>query len=283
MIIDRILNNNVVIIKDQNGKEQVVCGKGIAFKKRNGDSIDDSAVNKVFVLKDEKEQARFIEVASHIPLEYIELTDEIVAMIKLESGSKISDHIYVSLTDHIYMAIQRFKEGLSLTNFMLWDTKRFYEDDYKLALKALDLIEKRMNLRLPEDEAGFIALHIVNAKMDGSEMKDTIEMTKLMHEVANIVKRHFQVEFDYESVYYYRFITHLKFFAKRLLTHQTIEEHSDDDLLEVVKVKYASSYACVQRIQSFISHQYQYELSSEEQLYLTIHIERVIYKNKSKN
>ena len=41
MVIDRILNNNVVIIKDNNGKEVVVCGKGIAFKKKNGDEIDE--------------------------------------------------------------------------------------------------------------------------------------------------------------------------------------------------------------------------------------------------
>ena len=39
MRIDRILNNNVVIIKDENGEEQVVCGKGIAYKKKAGDLL----------------------------------------------------------------------------------------------------------------------------------------------------------------------------------------------------------------------------------------------------
>ena len=34
MRIDRILNNNVVIIKDENGEEQVVCGKGSPTRKR---------------------------------------------------------------------------------------------------------------------------------------------------------------------------------------------------------------------------------------------------------
>ena len=50
MIIDRVLNNNVVIIKDENGIEQVVCGKGIAFKKKSGDFVDEKEVNKVFIL-----------------------------------------------------------------------------------------------------------------------------------------------------------------------------------------------------------------------------------------
>ena len=39
MRIDRILNNNVVIIKDENGEEQVVCGKGIAYKKKRRETF----------------------------------------------------------------------------------------------------------------------------------------------------------------------------------------------------------------------------------------------------
>ena len=49
MRIDRILNNNVVIIKDENGEEQVVCGKGIAYKKKAGDLLSEKLINKVFV------------------------------------------------------------------------------------------------------------------------------------------------------------------------------------------------------------------------------------------
>ena len=51
MRIDRILNNNVVIIKDENGEEQVVCGKGIAYKKKAGDLLSEKLINKVFVFE----------------------------------------------------------------------------------------------------------------------------------------------------------------------------------------------------------------------------------------
>ena len=33
-------------------------------------------------------------------------------------------------------------------------------NNYAVDLSALDLIEERFHVRLPEDEAGFIALHI---------------------------------------------------------------------------------------------------------------------------
>lgn len=281
MIIDRILNNNVVIIKDSDGVEQVVCGKGIAFKKKNGDFIDDNEINKVFVLKDKQENRRFQQIVSNIPLQYLELTDEIIEMIKLESGRKINDTIYVSLSDHIYTAVNRVLDGITITNSMLWDIKRFYEDEFRISLKVLDIIKKTLHVSLPQDEAAFIALHIVNAEMDSKDVHKVLEITKMMQEISNIVKYHFSIEFNTDSVYYYRFITHLKFFAQRVLSEKMIDDRSDDDLLQIVKLKYASSYECVERIAHFILRTYNYELFSEEKLYLTIHIERVIYKSQN--
>lgn len=282
MVIDRILNNNVVIIKDKKGIEQVVCGKGIAFKKKVGDEIDEREVNKVFILQDQTQSRRFQELVSEIPLKHLQVADEIIEMIKIELGKKINDRIYISLSDHIYTAIQRFLEGITITNSMLWDIKRFYELEFSLALKALDIIKQRFQIELPEDEAAFITLHIVNAEMDESNIKQILEVTKIMQEISNIVKYYFSVEFDVDSVYYYRFITHLKFFAKRLVSNKTFKDSSDDELLEVVKMKYQTSYKCVERITEFILRKYKYELSNEEKLYLTIHIERVIYKNKNR-
>ena len=280
MIIDRVLNNNVVIIKDKKGIEQVVCGKGIAFKKKVGDEIDEREINKVFILQDKTQSRRFQELVSEIPLKHLQVADEIIEMFKIELGKKINDRIYISLSDHIYTAIQRFLEGITITNSMLWDIKRFYELEFSLALKALDIIKKRFNIELPEDEAAFITLHIVNAEMDESNIKQILEVTKIMQEISNIVKYYFSVEFDTDSVYYYRFITHLKFFAQRLVANKTFKDSSDDELLEVVKVKYHTYYKCVERITEFILRKYKYELSNEEKLYLTIHIERVIYKNR---
>lgn len=282
VVIDRILNNNVVIIKDKKGIEQVVCGKGIAFKKKVGDEIDEREVNKVFILQDQTQSRRFQELVSEIPLKHLQVADEIIEMIKIELGKKINDRIYISLSDHIYTAIQRFLEGITITNSMLWDIKRFYELEFSLALKALDIIKQRFQIELPEDEAAFITLHIVNAEMDESNIKQILEVTKIMQEISNIVKYYFSVEFDVDSVYYYRFITHLKFFAKRLVSNKTFKDSSDDELLEVVKMKYQTSYKCVERITEFILRKYKYELSNEEKLYLTIHIERVIYKNKNR-
>lgn len=280
MIIQRILNNNVVITNNENGQEQVVCGKGIGFQKRIGDEILESQINKIFVLKSKEINRKFQELLADIPIEHLELADEIIEFAQITLGKKLNENIFITLSDHIYTSINRYLEGITVKNALLWDIKRFYEVEFEIGMKALDLIREKFKISLPDDEAGFIALHVVNAEMDESNMDQIFEMTKIMQEISNLVKYYFSVEFDTESVYYYRFITHLKFFAERLLKGNTISETDDDGLLDIVKLRYQTSYKCVLKINDFIARKYHHQLSNEEKLYLTIHIERVIYKTK---
>ena len=90
---------------------------------------------------------------------------------------------------------------------------------------------------------------------------------------------HSEITHGHQS--HYRFITHLKFFAKRLIGGKTYQDEADNQLLAMVKNQYQNAYSCVERIGDFLSKKYQYCLSDEEKLYLTIHIERVIYKTTS--
>lgn len=277
MVIEKILNNNVVITTDENDKEIVVMGRGIAFKKRTGDHIPKDMVDKVFKLSDPDMSYKFKELISDIPLKYMELSNEIISNAKEKLGKRLNDSIYISLTDHMYTAIERAKEGINVKNALLWDIKRFYKEEFIIGLETLDYIEKNFEVRLPDDEAGFIALHIVNAQMD-QDIEIIYEITHIMQEVTNIVKYYYGITFDEESVYYYRFITHLKYFAERLLKN-TSYENNEDDLLDVIKVKYKNAYNCIEKIDEFMNKKYNYRLTDEEKLYLTIHVERVVSKS----
>ena len=108
-------------------------------------------------------------------------------------------------------------------------------------------------------------------------MSNIVNITKIMQEILNIIKYFFKVEFNEESVAYYRFITHLKFFAQRVFNNAIYDE-DEAELFDILKEKYKESYNCVLKIKSFIEHEYSYALSDEEQLYLIIHIERIVTK-----
>ena len=280
MIIKRILTNNAVVIDDENQQEKIVCGKGIAFKKRPGMEIDEMSINQTFILEGGGEYSRFEQLLKDVPLEYLELSSEIINMAKLEFAKQFKDNVIITLSDHLYVAIKRCREGMTISNPLLWDIKNFYEIEYDIGLRALELIKNKFHIQLPNDEAGFIALHIVNVELDEDNMDHIFQVTKVIQEIMTIVKYHFHAEFDTSNVYYYRFITHLKFFALRLLKDNQFNEDEENELLDVVKDKYCTSYECVLKIKDFLEKKYNYTLQEDEIVYLTIHVHRVVHKTK---
>lgn len=204
-----------------------------SHSKKSGDEVDEARIEKVFTLDNKDVSEKFKTLLYEIPLECMEVCEDIISYAKLQLGKKLNDSIYVSLTDHINFAIQRNKKGLDIKNALLWETKRLYKDEFAIGKEALHMVKNKTGVSLPEDEAGFIALHIVNAELN-EEMPNIINITKVMQEILSIVKYHFNIEFDEESLHYYRFVTHLKFFAQRLF-NGTYLESQDDFLLETVK------------------------------------------------
>lgn len=280
MKIFKILNNNVAVVLDEKGEEKIVMGKGICFKKRPGEEIDAKTIDKTFSLSAGEVSNKFQVLIQDIPMEHMALGEEIIAEAKQRLGKKLNDMIYISLIDHVHTSIVRFLDGVTVKNVLLWDIRRFYKEEYQIGLWAIQLIQEKCKVQLPEDEAGFIALHLANAQMDQEVMHNMYEITRIMQEIVNIVRYYFQITFNEDDVYYYRFITHLKFFSKRLVENNIYTEDDNDDLWAVIKEKYPKSYGCVEKITKFIEKKYEYELSKEEQLYLTIHVERVVSKTK---
>lgn len=278
MKIRKALNNNAAVVSDEKGQERIVMGKGICFKKGAGDEISKEQVEKIFELSGAEANHKFQTLIQDVPMEHMALGEEIIAEAKTRLGNKMNDMVYISLIDHVHTSIVRFLEGITVKNILQWDIRKFYKEEYQIGLWALELIEEKCSVKLPEDEAGFIALHLANAQMDEEKMHNMYEITRIMQEILNIVRYYFHVAFDEDDVYYYRFITHLKFFAKRLAERKLYEEDDNDDLWAVIKEKYPDTFRCVEKISQFIEKKYNYRLLKDEQLYLTIHIERVIHK-----
>lgn len=272
MQIAKVLNNNVVIVLDQHGQEQVIMGCGLGFQKHPGESLDNTLIEKVFALKDNEMVSRLSELLSCIPLEVMITCDCIITLATAKLG-KLQDNLYISLTDHCFYAIERHKQGLDITNGLQWEIRRLYPKEFALGREALQIIEQRLGVQLRDDEAGFIALHLVNAQLNG-EMPEVMQVTKVMQEILHLVKYQFKLEYDEDGLSYHRFVTHLKFFSQRMLGRNGVTS-DDDSLHDAVKENYAAAYRCAGKIQQHMKLQYRQELSKEELMFLTIHIERV--------
>ena len=279
MKIHKVINNNIVIVLDAAEKELILMGRGIGFKKHPGDQFDERMIEKKFTMASKEQSGHLSDLLNEIPLQEMDAAVTIMETALQKLNKKLNEGTIISLSDHIHTSIERSKDNIFVKNVLLWEIKKFYPEEYQIGKTALHIIQEKTGILLPEDEAGFIALHIVNAQMEDS-VGDMYGLTKVMQEIIHIIKYTCRVSFDEESVYYYRFITHLKFFAQRLLTHTTCHEEGNDKLLEVVREQYQESYQCVRKITDFIVRNYDYCLSGEEQLYLTIHIERIVKKAK---
>jgi len=272
--IEKILNNNAAVILNDKGQETVIMGRGIAFQKKIHDMIPCKMVEKKFTLAPGDMSGRFQELVADVPLEHILVSEQIISYAKKTLGKEFSDTIYIALTDHITSAIQRHNEGIILKNTFLWDIRQFHHDEFQIGIKAVEIIRDDLGVEFLEDEAAFITLHLVSAQLDGN-MTLAHEATKLIQEITNIVKYHFQIEFDSESLSYYRFVSHLRFLAQRMSKGKNYCDDNEGLLLFVID-KHPKAYNCAKTIGYYIRQRYEYKLSEEELLYMTVHISRVV-------
>ena len=278
MKIDKIINNNLIRTFDNNGKEILVMGCGLGFQKKIGDTIDRSKIEKIYAIENKNDSNKLMNLLSEIPLEYIQVSNEIISYAKYSLGKRLNDNIYISLTDHISFAIERYKQGLNFKNALLWEIKRFYNHEFLIGKEALTIIKKRLDIMLSEDEAASIALHIVNSQLNSRDMNDTLDITKMIQNILNIVKFHFNIELDEYSLHYERFITHLKFFAQRILSGKVVKS-DDANFCEMIKEQYKDAYLCAEKVKKYILKEFNHEISDEEIMYLTVHIKRIVKKD----
>ncbi len=244
MKITKILNNNVVISKINN-EERIVMGKGIAFGKQNGQELEKDKIDKVFRLTSE-EQERMLTLLNEIDQNVLLTTQDIIIKANQLYEKPMSESIYLSLTDHIDYAIKRTREGHIIKNPLLYEINRLYPKEYDLSINAVETINRRFDIQLPKDEAGFIAMHIVNASMD-ENIANIYEITKITKSILDIVRYHFNLHINEDALSYSRFMTHLKFFSQRLINHESLNEVTDESLLQVLQQKHVKSDACVDK------------------------------------
>lgn len=274
MRIVKVLNNNVVIVQDDAQQEKVVMGKGLGFQVKVGAEVDAARIEKVFALEQaEHATAAVPESVDSIPPELYQVCAQLVAQAGQRLHLSFHNSLTLALADHIYYALQRLIRGEHVVNALLQEIRQFYPEEYALGEDALVLIQDQTGLNLPEDEAGFIALHLVNAALD-ENMPKTLEVTRLIADIITIVNTQLGIKPQEHSLDYTRFVTHLKFFAHRLLRQEELTP-SADFLFDEVKKHYPVAYSCVQRIGLYVKKKFGHDLGRDEITFLTVHIERV--------
>ena len=268
MQIIKILNNNVVI-SEENQEEIVLMGRGLAFGRKLGQEISLDLIEKKYILSADRKQ-----LINEIDPEIIEIAVEVIAFAHKKISKKLNHHAFIAMADHMHGVALREKDDIYLKNFLMWDIKRFFPEEFEVGKYANQLLSQYFGKDLPDDEAAFMALTLVNAELENGD-GTARDLTMMMEEIMTIVKYSLEISLDEEDIYLERFMTHLKFFCERVLTDNGHRDLEDNEMFDLLKCKYPLAYETTRKIAEFLKQTRNYQTSEDEQLYLTIHLSRM--------
>jgi beta-glucoside operon transcriptional antiterminator len=281
LLISQVLNNNVILVKDNQKQEKIIWGRGIGFNAHAGQNYSLKSNDKLFTAiphDDDKWIDSFKELSSKVPREYFELTEKVIQIAESEIDANFDSHLLISLADHIFFAVERFKLGLTLTNPMLLDLKRFFKNEYRVGLQAKDLIIQLADIPVSDDEAGFIAIHLVEHEIKHSDNTDMnfSNILKISNDVSSIIKSIYGHEYSEDSLAASRLMTHLHYLLLKSKQKKVIHSSKVDiELLESLKRKHRRSTECLKQVVYYIEQNIDYKFTDSDKLYLLIHIVRI--------
>jgi len=271
--IEKVINNNIISARDNQGVELVVMGRGIGFGKKPDSEIAEEKIEKIFRLENMDDKEQFKELLASMPIEFIRLSTDIISYARENLEISLNQNVYLTLTDHISYALERHRKGLSFNNVLYDEVKLFYPLEYSVGCYALELIEERTGCRLEEDESASIALHLINGELN-TAMGTTFFMIKMMREMMEIIERDIPVP-NGRNYPRDRLISDLKQLANRLVSEKPIRGRRDKKLYQFVVDNYTQEYDIINNINSYIESEYKCSMTEEEKIYLTLNIKRM--------
>lgn len=276
MQVVKVLNNSLVLVLNDMGQEVILMGKGIGYNKSAGYKMKESEIEKIFILKDKDISKNIIQLASEIDSQYFELAEQIITYAIDKYDMKLMEHIYLGLTDHISFAVRRIKNGIEIANFYTENLKIFNPNEFQVGIYACDLIKEKLGVELPIDEASSIAFHFINAQQDNPYSMKNKKITEIVRGILDIVKYNFAIDYNEDSISYTRFVAHLRRFAQKIIAPTPEPKDINDIIFDNIFEMCYREYYCVRKIGIFIKEKYHTDISKNEELYLTIHIHRIL-------
>lgn len=229
---------------------------------------------KIFKYSGQGLAEKLSNIVEDIPFEHVKVCNEIVSAARVELG-EVDDKIFLTLIDHISFAIERHNKRMEFAD-TLWEIQRLYPNEYRVGLIALDIIDKRLGVRLPSNEATFIGFHFLNA--NGTSMKTARASLKLIEGILNIIRKHFDLDIDENTIHFTRFMTHLRFFSGRVLdkSFKKLKPEKENKLLLCLLKEMSVERSCVDEIAAYVETEFGHVMSQDEKSYLIIHIHSII-------
>lgn len=274
MLVLKKINNNVALASSDAGEEIVVFGKGVGFHEMPYELEDESVIQRVFRDVDEKCIGGFANIADDVLL----VASDIVAMADKALDCALAGNLVVCLADHLQYALERTGDGIAIENPLSHEVAFVYPREVELGRRGIELVSERTGVNLPESEITSIALHLVNAEVDGmgssQDMDLVMKSTVILERATQVIEGQLGQQLDRTSYAYVRFVAHLRFLIRRLM-RGGCKETENSGLFRQAARDFPDAYRCAAGINEYLKRDYNWSCSDEEMLYLMMHVNRL--------
>lgn len=264
MKVIKNINNNVSLCLDSKGREVIALGKGIGFTKPPYE-IPLSQIQRTFYDVNEN----YLSVIAMIPEEYINLATEIVHYANQRLDNRYTANVIFALADHIQFAVKREKDQIHIKLPIFYEVQNTYPSEMEIGLYAVKLINSRLHIALPREEAANIVLHLLDYEINNPNNVHNNEKS-IIERCTDIVERVMEIQIDRTGFNYSRFATHLHYLVDRIRKNEMISTENEKLLLSL-KQEYPKAYQCSLEMDKVLKG----PLNDEELLYLILHINRL--------
>ena len=187
---------------------------------------------------------------------------------------QLADSAYAGLVIHISIVIERLQQDAALKSVPPEMGDLEFWDDYDLAVRILEAMEKEFEILIPRGELSYVLLHIRGAKMayTGEEQEFPSDLgddrlLPMIDRMIDVYNKDIANELKEDEEFLRGLLVHLRPVLVRLSTGLRIH----NPILEDIKEEYAEIFEACRRAAHVITEETGYEVNEEEVGFLAMH------------
>jgi transcriptional antiterminator, BglG family len=268
-----VLNNNVVLARDEIGREAILTGRGLGFQRKRGQDVDASLISRRYIPADNAQSVA--EVIAGIPLERLALIERVFRKAARGLNTDVPSSTLIAVVDHINQAMARVYQGLTMDYPLRAEVAHLHPEELRLAEAMVEEINAAQEVQLPGGEAVALALHLFTAAIGAPSAQAASEQSRLIGQVMGLLEKSFGEAFDADSVNAARFAVHLRYFLVRARTAVQIEDGTSSLVAEALRVSDPDAYRVARRIRDLLEIRLNTAVTDDETAYLALHVARL--------
>ena len=268
-----MLNNNVVLARDEIGREAILTGRGLGFQRKRGQDVDASLISRRYIPADNAQSVA--EVIAGIPLERLALIERVFRKAARGLNTDVPSSTLIAVVDHINQAMARVYQGLTMDYPLRAEVAHLHPEELRLAEAMVEEINAAQEVQLPGGEAVALALHLFTAAIGAPSAQAASEQSRLLGQVMGLLEKSLGEAFDADSVNAARFAVHLRYFLVRARTTVQIEDGTASLMAQALRTSDPDAYRVALRIRDLLEIRLGAAVTEDETAYLALHVARL--------